>query len=65
MNQKPIKITKPWHKKVRVLNEKMIKEKLMKKPYNNVLVKKATETLINQISEFEDVEYEKFLNVNK
>ena len=50
---------------MRVLNEKMIKEKLMKKPYNNVLVKKATETLINQISEFEDVEYEKSLNVNK
>ena len=29
-----MKITKSGHKKVRLLNEKVIKEKLMKKAYN-------------------------------
>ena len=43
--------------------KKIIKEKLMKKVYG--LVEKATEKFMNQISNFEELECEKSLNINQ
>ena len=46
VNWKLMKITNSGHKKVGLLNQKMIKEKLMKKAYTYMfLVKKATDNL--------------------
>ena len=43
-------------------NNKKIDEKRLQL---HGLVKKATEKVVNQISDFEDLEWEKYLNINK
>ena len=66
MNWKPTKITKSGLKKVRLLNEKNNKRKIDEESLQLcVLVKKATEKLMNQISNFEEFECRKSLNINQ
>ena len=60
-----MKITKSSPKKVRLLREK-IKEKIDEESLQlNGLVEKATEKPMNQISNFEELECEKSLNVSQ
>ena len=49
-----MKITKSGHKRVKLLIEKMIKEKLIKKSYNYIVWLRKQQKLINQISNFEE-----------
>ena len=67
MNSKDMKKTKSGHKKVRLLNEKkMIKKKNdgeVLRLYD--LVEKAAENILNQIRNFEELEYEKSFNINQ
>ena len=49
-----MKITKSGQRKVRVLNEKMIRKNNEKSLQLYRLVKKATQKLMNQISNFEE-----------
>ena len=59
-----MKITKTGHKKMRLLNEKNIKEKLMKKTFNDMVwLKKQQKKLMNQIVNFDELECEKSLNI--
>ena len=67
MNSKDMKKTKSGHKKVRLLNEKKNDKKKndgeVLRLYD--LVEKAAENILNQISNFEELEYEKSFNINQ
>ena len=68
MNSKHMKKTKSDHKKVWLPNEK--KKKWLKKIDGEVLrlyglVEKAAENILSQISNFEELEYEKSFNINQ
>ena len=67
MNWTPMKIAKSGHKKVRLLNEKIIKEKLMKKAYNYMVwLKKEQKNLRIKLETLKNyIECEKLLNINK
>ena len=66
INWKSLKITKSSHKKVRLLNEKNNKRKIDEKNLQLYgRVKKATEKLMNQVSNFEKLECDKSLNINQ
>ena len=62
-----MKITKSGHKKVRLLNEKIIKEKLMKKAYNYMVwLKKEQKNLRIKLETLKNyIECENLLNINK
>ena len=53
------------HKKVRLRNEKMIRKIDEESLQLYRFVKKATEKLVNRISNFEELESEKSLNLNR
>ena len=55
-----------WKPQVRLFNEKINKRKIDKESLQLYgLVEKATEKLMNQISGFEELECEKYLNINQ
>ena len=62
-----MKITKSGHKKVGLLNEKMKKKK--KTDEENLQlqcsVKKAADKLMNQMTNFEELKCQKYLNINQ
>ena len=60
-----MKITKSGQKIVRLLDEKMIKKIDEESLQLHRLVKKTTEKLTNQISNFEELECKKSLNINQ
>ena len=62
-----MKIAKSGHKKVRLLNEKIIKEKLMKKAYNYMVwLKKEQKNLRIKLETLKNyIECENLLNINK
>ena len=61
-----MKITKSDHKKVRLLNEKNSKKKIDEESLQLYgLVEKAAEKLMNQTSNFEELECEKSLDINQ
>ena len=62
-----MKIAKSGHKKVRLLNEKIIKEKLMKKAYNYMVwLKKKKKNLRIKLETLKNyIECENLLNINK
>ena len=62
-----MKIAKSGHKKVRLLNEKIIIEKLMKKAYNYMVwLKKEQKNLRIKLETLKNyIECENLLNINK
>ena len=60
-----MRMIKSDHKKVRLRNEKMIREIDEESLQLYRFVKKATEKLENQISNFEELESGKSLNLNR
>ena len=60
-----MKITKSGHKKVRLLNEKNNKRKIDEESLQLYgLVEKATEKRMNQISNFEELEFDKSVKID-
>ena len=60
-----MKITKSGHKKVKLLNEKNNKRKIDEEILQLYgLVEKATEKLMNQISNFEELEFDKSVKID-
>ena len=60
-----MKITKSGHKKVKLLNEKNNKRKIDEESLQLYgLVEKATEKLMNQISNFEELEFDKSVKID-
>ena len=62
-----MKITKSGHKKVKLLNEKMKKKTKIDEENLQLhcLVKKAADKLMNQITNFEELKCQKYLNINQ
>ena len=60
-----MRMIKSDHKKVRLRNEKMIRKIDEESLQLYRFVKKATEKLVNRISNFEELESEKSLNLNR
>ena len=53
------------HKKKRLVNKKMIKEKLIKKAYHHMIwLRKQQKKFMSQISNFEELECGKPLKIN-